>query len=118
MRRESNLRSRAGIAIACGMLAAAAFLLLLKGGAADTRMDAASRVAALRASSQRANLMATGEPQLIAVQKLPEMAGEMCQWEPASASQVREDFLAEMESGASGLARGRIFYGCRHGLTA
>ncbi|MBI4478495.1 MAG: hypothetical protein HY651_00565 [Acidobacteria bacterium] len=62
--------------IACIVLSAAAMVLWTR--------------APERGSMNRASLaaarQATGEPQLVAIHPLPEMDGEMCQWEPAAAS--------------------------------
>ena len=77
MKRHFQYRPVLGTSIPIGIiLAAAAALVLATGGASSAKLDAASRVARLRAS---------GAPQLVAVERLPEMAGEMCPWQPASA---------------------------------
>ena len=65
------------VAIVC-MLMVSAALLFLTGGAETAGMQAASAAATRRA---------TGQPQLVAIEPLPGMDGEMCQWEPAAAGE-------------------------------
>ena len=62
--------------IACIVLSAAAMVL----------WTASPERGSMNRASMAAARQATGEPQLVAIHPLPEMDGEMCQWEPAAAS--------------------------------
>jgi DNA-binding beta-propeller fold protein YncE len=46
-----------------------------------------SRTSGLNAASTAASRRATGAPQLVGMEPLPETSGEMCVWEPAAASE-------------------------------
>jgi DNA-binding beta-propeller fold protein YncE len=44
-------------------------------------------LSAMREASKVASRQATGGPQLVAIEPLPDVEGEMCQWEPAAAAE-------------------------------
>jgi DNA-binding beta-propeller fold protein YncE len=51
----------------------------------------------LESASRLANRLPNGAPQLVAIEKLPELAGEMCQMEPASATETLMAALLQNE---------------------
>jgi DNA-binding beta-propeller fold protein YncE len=77
MARKFHVRSSLGLAVAICMLVSAVAAILITGRAAQPALTAASK-AALR--------YASGYPQLVSVEPLPVLEGEMCQWMPASSS--------------------------------
>ena len=78
MRRRIQKRSSVSLAVACAVIVAGAVAVLLASFAERGEMSAAAR-GAMR--------QPTGGPQLVGIEPLPEMGGEMCQWELASASE-------------------------------
>ena len=76
MSRGLHWRGKGKAALLC-LIAAAAAVVLLAGQGSRRQWEVAS---------QAASRKPTGSPQLVAVERLPMMDGEMCQWMPASAS--------------------------------
>ena len=78
MRTNSHARSRVALGMLLGLVLAAGWFVLVE---IERPEVSGASAAALRAP--------TGEPQLIAIEPLPlmngEMDGEMCEWVPASA---------------------------------
>jgi DNA-binding beta-propeller fold protein YncE len=68
------------------LAAAAAALVLSSGEGLQRKLGGASRAATLKP---------TGSPQLVAIEPLPSMDGQMCQWVPASASTLLSAELQE-----------------------
>lgn len=96
MLRRVYLRPKFGVAGLLCLVVAIAAWVLFAGQAKRLEWNAASE-AALRKTS--------GHPQLISVEPLPVMDGEMCQWVPASAAislraALRQERLAAMEAGS------------------
>ena len=88
MVRAARLRAKAGVIALLSLLVAAGGWVLLGEEAKAPELSAASQ-AALRAP--------TGYPQLVSIQPLPAIEGGMCEWVPASATQLaslRQEQLA------------------------
>ena len=80
-----------------------AMLLLVVAGAAWILFVGEAKHPELRVASQAALRKATGQPQLVSVEPLPAVDGEMCEWFPASTSTtlvaaLRQQRLAERAS--------------------
>ncbi|OFV98683.1 MAG: hypothetical protein A3H94_04140 [Acidobacteria bacterium RIFCSPLOWO2_02_FULL_60_20] len=61
-------------------------LVLVIGGATWMLLGGTPQAPEMSAASRAAGRISTGAPQLVSIERLPEMDGAMCQWMPASAS--------------------------------
>lgn len=86
-------RRQSGVRILLVIITAIALWVVSAGNRSRPEMAAASR--AVRKNP-------TGDPQLISVDPLPDMEGNMCEWVPASASARFVRFLRQERSSASG----------------
>ena len=77
MKQANRLQRKLAVVALLSVLTATAFWVLLSGTAAGPEFAAAAQTGERRA---------TGYPQLVSVEPLPAMDGEMCEWMPASAS--------------------------------
>ncbi len=82
------------VLLAAALIAAAGWVLV--GGRVS--------IGELTAVSQTALRRPTGQPQLLSVQPLPQMAGEMCEWEPASATMSLASSLLQQQQPEGELA--------------
>ena len=96
MRFRSSLRLRTGGFVVAGLLAAASGVLFV-GEVAEQEFSAASHAADRRPA---------GYAQLVSSEPLPAMAGEMCQWIPASAGTTLAASLLQDAAGAGSARRG------------
>src|SRR3972149_2943845 len=87
MPKASHLSTRRGVLLGVGLVSMIAVLVLFSGPVEQAEFLVASQGASGRP---------TGGPQLVSVEPLPVMDGEMCEWEPASASMsLRSAFRQE-----------------------
>ena len=78
-----------------------ALLLLVVAGAAWVLFAGEAKQPEWRAASQAALRKATGQPQLVSVEPLPMMDGDLCQWMPASANTTLVAALRQESSTSS-----------------
>jgi DNA-binding beta-propeller fold protein YncE len=99
-----NLRAR-GALLAIGLVAALAGWIIVQDGVLDGARDGVP-AEAVRTGSEAGLRRPTGQAQLISIQPLPEMTGEMCEIAPASAARSFTEVLQEQEAAARAEARG------------
>ena len=105
MRAESHkIRKAMGMILILGLVA------WLVGWVFTTDPTTASE---LSRASQAALRQPSGEAQLISVERLPEMDGEMCEWMPASASSSLLASLAQQPRAGARSEERRVGKECR-----
>jgi DNA-binding beta-propeller fold protein YncE len=89
-RRQRPIRKAASVVV--GSMLVAAVMILWSGSASRRNLSASAVPAALRAK---------GQPQLVSIQPLPELSGEMCELEPASATETLMAALQQPRASSS-----------------
>jgi len=97
MKQANRLQRKFAAAALISVLAATAFWVLSAGTAEGPEFATATDARGRRG---------TGYPQLVSVEPLPAMDGEMCEWMPASASYTLAASLRQEGAGATAPARG------------